>query len=360
VSGPVAEQPRILLLDSASAAVLRTETAFTRAIGPGLSFARRGERLAGALDLRVQRRALGPHPDEDPFAPRGLNEERASQHARQQRRQETSGLTRDGIEVVPRIEVDFRIEGRARKDGGPYPYQPEFAWRAVASEGVAPQSPTDTRAHQVTWDWLPVHLAVDVYREYLRKFSLQELFDPRVQPAKQANGARALSGLEDLLQLINQRLREALVPEQPGSARTVSSPEYQLLRNRGLRVLDVRIREIHLDASRDETRLVNEWSETWELRAIEANAETSRRSQEKERLGQQAAATEFVHQVSGGLYQRLESSDGQKAAAPDEAESLSLLLEGSLRGAARLPSLDAGVAQRLEGLVAWLRGAGRG
>ncbi|MDA1330421.1 MAG: hypothetical protein O3B43_05090 [Chloroflexi bacterium] len=351
---------QILFLDSASAAVLRTDSSYTRAIGPGLNFTQRGERIAGTLDLRVQRRALGPQPDEDPFAPRGLDESTASQQGRLLRRQETSGLTRDSIEVVPRLEVDFRIEGRARKNGNPYPFQAEFVWRAVASEGIAPQSPSDARARQVAWDWLPIHLTVDVWREYLRKFSLQELFDPSSQAQNANNRTKPTSGLEELLLMVNQRLRESLVPEKPGAKRKVSSPEYQLLRNRGLRVHEVRLRELHLDAARDETRLVNEWSESWELRAIQANAETSRRSAEKQRLGQQAAAAEFVRQVSGGLHERLNHIESEGLAPPDEKESLQLLLDGSKRGAARLPGLKTQLSGHLNRIADWLNGAADG
>lgn len=349
-------RPRILLLDSASAAVLRNDSTFTRAIGPGLSFARADERIAGTLDLRVQRRALGPLPDEDPFAARGRNEEAASFQARQQRRQETSGLTRDGVEVVPRLEVDFRIEGRARKEDAPYPFQAEFAWRAVAHEGVAPQSPSDARGRQMSWDWLPTHLAADVWRESLRKFSLQELFDI----ASYQEEGLASSGLELLQELIGQRLGRAIVEDKvdsgASSGRKGSSPEYQLLRSRGIRVLDVRLRELHLDPMRDEARLINEWSETWELRAIQSSVEGSRWREEKERRGQQAAAAEFVRQVSAELYRRLEQVDGEKVLPPDEGESLGLLIRGSQRGAAALPGLSAEVQVRLEQLARWLNG----
>src|SRR3990170_2812823 len=54
--------PGVLVIDSASAAVLRTDVQFTRAAGPGVVFTQSGERLAEALDLRRQLRGIGGGP----------------------------------------------------------------------------------------------------------------------------------------------------------------------------------------------------------------------------------------------------------------------------------------------------------
>ena len=53
----------MIVLDTASGAVLRNDVAFTRVIGPGLTFTQRSEYLAGAMDLHRQTQpnpALGP------------------------------------------------------------------------------------------------------------------------------------------------------------------------------------------------------------------------------------------------------------------------------------------------------------
>lgn len=355
-------KPRIFLLDSASAAVLRNAKAYTRAIGPGLSFTSGDEELAGTLDLRIQRRSLGPLPDEDPFSLQLQGEELVSFRARQERRKETSALTRDGVEIVARIEVDFRVEGRSGKNGSPYTFQAEFAWRALAHEGIAPQSPSDTHAHQASWDWLPVHLATELWREYLGKISVHELFDAE----NASNGTDAklegLTGLEQLEKMINTRLTRAIAPESFRSKksveRNISSPEYQLLRSRGLRAHSVRMRELHLDPLRDETRLVNEWSEAWEIRAIQTSVKASQRNEEKERQGQQSAAAEFVRLVSSQLYKRLKEADGKRVAPPNKDESLDLLIRGSLQGVSRVPGLDPDVGERMQWLAALLLNGG--
>lgn len=347
-------KPGIFILDSASAAVLRNAQAYTRAIGPGLSFARDKEYLAGSLDLRIQRRFLGPLPGDEAFAAQQQGEEPVSFRTRQERRQETSAFTKEGVEIAPRIEVDFRLEGRTPKHGRPYPFQAEFAWRALAHEGSAAHSSANEQAQQISWDWLPVHLATDLWREYLGIFSVHELFDT------ESGVENTLTGLERLEKYINMRLTNAIVPESFSankiSTRNTSSAEFQLMRSRGLRVLSVRLRELHLDPLRDETRLVNEWSEAWEMRSIQTSIKDDSRNEVKEISGQQAAAAEFLRLVSSQLYTRLKATDGKNVLPPDQMESLELLLMGSLQGAAQVPALDPEVSERLQVLAHLLNG----
>jgi hypothetical protein len=319
---------RILLLDSASAAVLRTSAAYTRAVGPGLSFARRGEELAGTLDLRKQRRSRGPLPNENPFAAQSDEEDAAGYEARQQRRHETSGLTRDNIEVAVRLQVDLRLEGREGQGNSPFGFHPEFAWRAIANQGVAPQSPSDARGHQVTWDWLAIQLANDLWREYLRKFNLHDLFQLRKGPAEEQ-----INGWELIEHMVQQRLQESIVAEMDESGqmstRQFSSPEYKLLRGRGVRVLDVKVREIHLEHEEAEKRLVAEWLDAHEQENNEKRKRGVLNRAEKKGIGQQAAALDFARQASAALYERLLKTDGREVPPPSEQETLELLLLGS-------------------------------
>ena len=345
----------IFLLDRASAAVLRSDKGYTRVIGPGLSFARKGEYFSGSMDLHAQRRTLGPLASEDPFAPKEQNEELVSFRERQGRRQETSAMTQDGVEIVPRIEVDFRLEGRSPKDGNPFPFQAEFVWRALTQDSSSPLGSSSEKTQTVSWDWLPVHLATDLWRDYLSKLSVHELFET------EESADTSPSGLERLEEFISSRLTNSIVPEAFNAngtkARNVSSAEYQLLRSRGCRVLDVRIRELHLDPMRDETRLVNEWSEAWEMRAIQSSIKDGSRYEAKERSGQQAAAAEFMRVVSSPLYVRLMATDGKDVSPPNEAESVKLLLSGSLDGASKMPALSPEVNERLQRVVNLLNGS---
>jgi hypothetical protein len=343
---------RIWLLDSASAAVLRNDTGFTRAIGPGLSFAKEEERLAGLLDLRIQHRFNGPLDGEDPFQNKKSSEDTPAYEARQERRKESSAITRDGVEIVPRIEVEFRIEGRKNAQSSPFPFQAEFAWRAIANEGVALQSPSDIRQRQVSWDWLPNQLAADLWREYLRKFTLQELFEEIDAPNKKNGKNASHSGMEYVRLLVSDRLQKSIIEDRKGNK---SSSEYQLLRNRGIRVVNVKLREIHLDSSRDEMRLVNEWSESWEIHAMRKEFEMNREIQNIKSEGQREAASEFIHLLGKDLQTRLNAIDRQEISPPDARESLGLLLNSTLRNAETLDGLDSSVLSRIRLMQSWLQ-----
>ena len=174
----------VIVLDTASAAVLRNATAFTRAIGPGIVFTDQKEYIAGTVDLHSQSRKIGPiDKDTDPFAPQQKDESREAYQRREERRWETSGLTRDGVEVIPVISATFRLDSKPCEGGTMFGYNPNSVWRAIATEGIDPGAPTDARSRRVPWNWLPVYLAADLWREYLRKFTLNELF---TQPPNRA------------------------------------------------------------------------------------------------------------------------------------------------------------------------------
>jgi hypothetical protein len=337
---------QIILLDIASASVLRNKSSFTRAIGPGIHFPDSSERIAGQLDLRIHRRTIGPLPSDEPFNSRMAHENEAEFMSREKRRGDSSGLTKDGVEIVPRLELLFRVQGKVSA-GMAFPFQAEFAWRTIANEGIAPMKPSDVRNRQIGWDWLPAQLAVDLWRVFLRKYSLQEIFEEIGSNGFSASGGEKRSGLQQIERQINQRLKNALV-ERRGERK--SSPEYQLLRNRGIQVLKLMIREVHIDPSRAESRLVNEWSENWELHAIQENISNSELREQEKSQAIRAAASEFIKMVSQGLLERLSVTDGENIMPPDEKESLHLLLESSFKNADTLPNMDAQTLDRLNEL----------
>ena len=316
---------RLLLLDGASAVVLHNESAYTRAIGPGLSVSRGNEHIAGVLDLRKQRRCLGPLPEEDPFAPQGLDESQVAYHARQHRRGQTSAITSDNVEVAARIEVELRVEGREGQGGSAFGFQADAAWRAIAYEGVAAQTPSDARGRQLSWDWLPVHLAADLWREYLRKFPIVDLFE-------QTRDSHTT--LEFIGSCINKRLQEAIVPEldERGAAtgRQYSSPEYQILRSRGLRVLSVNIREVHLEREQAEAHRIADWAAAWEQRAVQRQQDAGASKADSAAQSRKAAAIKLARRASRALYLRLLKTDGRAVPPPDEKETLELLISGAL------------------------------
>jgi hypothetical protein len=119
----------------------------------------------------------------------------------QKNRMMTSALTRDGIEVVPKINVVFRVDTKPtignQQSGSRFGYRTgtsreeremeeedkKAIYNAIVGEGIDPTVPGELHRHRVAWNQLPGRLAVDVWREYVSKFTLDELFQPS-QPVR--------------------------------------------------------------------------------------------------------------------------------------------------------------------------------
>lgn len=187
--------PGVLWLDSASAAVTRSATRFLNTIGPGVHFTQKGETIASAIDLHLQTQKLGPREEEDVFAPKPSENGSASEIEKynriQKRRREVAAWTRDGIEVVPNISVLFKIDAEPIKDadapGSRFGYNKQAVGNAIRSEGINPDQPDDAPRRRVRWNQLPSMIAADLWREYLSKFTLAELFEAnRIVPSPQS------------------------------------------------------------------------------------------------------------------------------------------------------------------------------
>ncbi len=168
------EEAGVIWLDTASGAVLKTLTKFTRTVGPGVVFTEKGESIAGTVDLRTQIRTAGPREGEDPFEP-----DAATNEELQSRRREVRALTRDGIEVVPQITVSFKIDSKpasGKEAGSRFGYNEDAVYKAISHAGINPDAASRSGRHNVVWHQLPVYVAVDLWREYLSKFTLEELF----------------------------------------------------------------------------------------------------------------------------------------------------------------------------------------
>ena len=187
--------PGVLWLDSASAAVTRTAVAIMQTIGPGVHFIRRGEYIAGTVDLHVQFQTIGPKENDDPFAAKKESQEQEEWDQIQDRRKQVSALTRDGIEVIPNITILFRVNTgypKERQPGSRFGYRTgvrrsdrlneakdkDAIRRAILAEGINPNAVADSPRRRVAWNELPAALAVDVWREYAAKFTLDQLFQP--------------------------------------------------------------------------------------------------------------------------------------------------------------------------------------
>lgn len=187
--------PGVLWLDSASAAVTRTAVAIRDTIGPGVHFLQRFEYIAGTVDLHIQSQLIGPKESDKPFAPKREDQSQEEWDQIQDRRKQVSALTRDGIEVIPVISISFRVKtgfpkerqlgsrfgfrtGVTKRDKENEAKDKEAIKKAILGEGINPNERLDTPRHHVKWNELPARLAVDVWREYVSKFTLDQLFQP--------------------------------------------------------------------------------------------------------------------------------------------------------------------------------------
>ena len=169
----------VIFVDTASAVVLKKTTNFTRTAGPGVIFTEKGERIAETVDLHKQSDFLGPRAGENPFTSEEDAKNTAEYKAIQERRFETSALTRDGIEVVPNIGINFKIDADPAKDdeaGSRFGYDEEAVRKAVWHTGINPDISASARRHDVGWNQLPIYIVADLWREYLSKYKFEELF----------------------------------------------------------------------------------------------------------------------------------------------------------------------------------------
>ncbi len=257
--------PGVIVLDTASAVVLRTDTKITGTAGAGIRFTAADEYIAGSVDLRSLWQFIGPLKSDQPFlnpvptSPKNYNE-------LQSRRQQTVGWTRDGLEVSPSISIKFRVKRPPRNQPSEsgvtsqYGYDPLSVRNAVMGEVIRLDADTNQKA-RLEWNKLPEHLVVNIWREYVRKFKLEELF-----AIKENSGDPPLSGLQLIEEMINKRVKqeqvEALDDSGEKTGEWLESLEYKQLKERGLEITAVRIHNVLFDLALEEKR-ISEWSAEW-------------------------------------------------------------------------------------------------
>jgi hypothetical protein len=203
--------PGVIWMDSASAAVLRTGVKFTRTIGPGVHFTEANEFIAATTDLHQLSQVVGPVDDDkddrDPFK---VTKEKAPDdfEAIQKRRWETSAMTRDGIEVLATISVGFRITAKEGEGNTRFGFNKENAEKAIRDSLTRSALPD-----QPVWSELPAKMAVDVWREYVRKFRLSELFDTADD--------RLETGIQTIGAIVGKRLKQKEVEQLDEFGRVV-------------------------------------------------------------------------------------------------------------------------------------------
>jgi len=325
------KKPGVIWLDTASAAVLRTDTKFTRTVGPGVIFTTKGEYIAGSVDLRKQIQSIGPLNSDKPFDVPAQETLPETYAAVQERRQSTSGLTRDGIEVVPSISVVFSIDAQSNvvdPKADPafntqFGYSEESVRNAIRGEGVVPDTPENSSSHRLAWNELPVHIAVDLWREYLRKFTFSQLF-------MIGEGEEGESGLEIIVRMMNQRLKSKWADGindvgVPTDGKELS-PEFAQLTERGLKVASASVRTLFISPDL-EGDIIQGWSTSWLDHARKESEDIDRLSKMIESRGYEDALKEFAETASQFL--------GDEKKTPDPVNALRLLVQGTNYNTAR-------------------------
>jgi hypothetical protein len=363
-------KPAVLVLDTASAGVLRTRAGFTRSIGPGLTFTRQGEYLAGVVDLHGQlwpRNPRGPRGEEDPFAPQGESESDEAYRARQERRFETSEKSRDGVEVVPNISTVSLLDTEVNPVFGDEPpqqglwswlaramqgeprsrfkYNPEAVRRVITAEAFASGANIEPEKRRIEWHQLPVILATDLWREYLRKFTFEELF--RRLPD---HGNK--TGLQVIQEQVKARLTRDQVDELDDTGRQTGgllrSREYDALRLRGIKVVSVNLRNFCLDARVDQ-QLEDLWFSAWERRAMDERDFVERRRTAAQREGELEALRDFARFAGGPLLLPGLSSLPRPRQDDERFDQMRLTVEALLRGTLRQARANSQLNLRIAG-----------
>jgi hypothetical protein len=170
-------------------------------------------------------------------------------------------MTRDGFEVVPTISIKFSVQKpepdfRQPKErvNSRYGFNPIAVTNAVVRRMVLVRE-NGRSVVDLPWNQLPAHLAINLWREYVRKFRLLDLFT-----------SKKTSGLQTIEEMINLRMKQNLIPDlsDTGSktGQNVPSLEMQHLTNRGIQVEEVKIHCVHFDPSLEE-KIVQAWETNW-------------------------------------------------------------------------------------------------
>jgi hypothetical protein len=366
--------PGVIVLDSASAAVLTKKGKFSRAVGPGLVFTKKNEVIADTVDLRTQVRTIGPDKDDKFFFSEAKDDKEAEQdpladlpeakNQREARRMQTSGLTRDGIEVIPSITVVFKLDANPGEGHSQFGYQHDSVKKAVWHQAIVSGDSPGTH-QKADWEWLPALLAADLWREYLRKFKLNELFN--ITEAKNSQDGKPAASVYTgdtnfdktafniITEMIKLRLTQPYVEVLDDVGHPLRgrerSHEYQLLYDHGIRVVSVSINKLHL---KDEDSLIKRWDATWAQQALIQESNTAKRHELRKRKGEEQAVIDFSLSATRHLYRDLTSPTPERLGL---SETLRRLLRSTLASVVRDPSMLEKMTDEstnLDNIIEWL------
>ena len=113
----------------------------------------------------------------------------------------------DGIEVVPNITVAFKVDAPGAADGEPgsrFGYDESSVFKAVSREGINPNAREEDR--RVAWNQLPALIVADLWREYVSKFTLNQLFEAGQPPLPDIPQPEPFILKEEALHLVSSKV----------------------------------------------------------------------------------------------------------------------------------------------------------
>ncbi len=324
--------PGIIWLDTASAAVLRTPTFFTRTVGPGVVFNYFHEYIAATVDLHGQTQPMGPKDNEDKDDPFKAGKDDPEYEEIQKRRWETSAMTRDGIEIVASITVNYGINLPLESFKNP-----------MTPFGYSEQNVYNFVRNNVTSEIIG-RMVVDIWREYVRSFKLSQLFE-----SPEGDSIRTV--LQTIFGTVNDRLGKAKVNEMDEfgrlTKREVDSLEYHQIQAMGIKVT-ANFRRLWFDPD-VEQKLISAWTSNWLKSAEKEHDQVERQRALRMRMGQEGALLEFAQSASQEIGVQFPHN---------RSEALELLMHGILRGSLRNATLQRRMtseANELSDIIQWLR-----
>lgn len=338
--------PGVVILDTASAAVLRTSVRYKGAIGPGIAFTDQDDSIAGVVDLHIQTNYLGPRSEEDPFESLQKNESKAAFEARTTRRDESMAITRDGIQVCFNLSIKFKLDSNPGEGNSAYGYNPSSVEKAVIGQSISFDKPEDNPERVYSWKKIPNNLVMDILREYISKYTINELFPLRKNDT-------------NLIRNISNQIKTRLTQSHYNDFddygnilnETIFSKEYEILKRRGIKFLDLTITNIRFPSTIEEG-LIKRWKTSWLDVANHERKIVDQQHAIQTLAGQNQALMDYAY----GATKHLGSISNDKDLACEDI--LLALLNGNLETISQDPDLSSDLADEhkdIQDLIEWVR-----
>ena len=235
-------------------------------------------------------------------------------------------------------------------------YNEEAVIRAISHTSIDPEESYSSDQRRIEWNKLPPFLAVEVWREYLRKFTFDELFTFASLNPSERNRRTAF---EIIGEAVRNRMTKAEVDQldnfgHPTGAK-MSSPEYKLLKDRGIEVIAAVVAGPRFEKHVDE-KLFQQWRTNWLERAKENARFVEQERSYAELKGSEMALAHFSDAASRLLGHQLLTASTPLTL--DMSASLDSIIRGSLDQCLRDPELHQQLTherQDLAGLIEWIR-----